>query len=244
MKTKKSSEKKLVDEIRSLGSTHGVNAVFTTFLELFATGLAMELDPVRAEERKKRYEELEASMDKEALASYGRMTMFMALAAFENMDAPKDILGSVYSELHLNNEWCGQFFTPDTVCRAMAMMTGIGGDSCAGGDGLTNVGEPTCGSGAMLIAAWWAVRQKGGQDMGCMIFTAQDIDIRCVWMTYIQCCLYRIPAVVKHGNSLTMEAWSEWHTGDYIRIVMEYFRENPMEGSLSGKKSEKEEAAV
>ena len=44
------------------------------------------------------------------------------------------------------------------------------------------------------------------------LLVAQDIDIRCVWMAYIQLSLYGIPAVVIHGNTLTMETWSQWYT--------------------------------
>ena len=43
-------------------------------------------------------------------------------------------------------------------------------------------------------------------------FVAQDIDIRCVWMAYIQLSLYGIPAMVIHGNTLTMEEWDRWYT--------------------------------
>lgn len=31
-------------------------------------------------------------------------------------------------------------------------------------------------------------------------------------MAYIQLCLYQIPAVVIHCNTLTMEEWSRWYT--------------------------------
>lgn len=43
-------------------------------------------------------------------------------------------------------------------------------------------------------------------------FVAQDIDIRRVWMAYIQLSLYGIPAMVIHGNTLTMEEWDRWYT--------------------------------
>ena len=43
-------------------------------------------------------------------------------------------------------------------------------------------------------------------------FVAQDIDIRCVWMAYIQLSLYGIPAVVIHGNTMNMEEWDRWYT--------------------------------
>ena len=114
-----------------------------------------------------------------------------------------------------------------------------------GDDDRATVCEPTCGSGALLIASIWAMRQKGKLPEN-MVFMAQDIDIRCVWMAYIQCCLYRIPAVIKHGNSLTMEVWSEWHTADYLRLVMESFREKSTERKDAEKEenSKKEEIAV
>jgi hypothetical protein len=35
-------------------------------------------------------------------------------------------------------------------------------------------------------------------------------------MTYIQLSLYGIPAIVRHGNSLTMQSWSQWLTPVYI----------------------------
>ena len=31
-------------------------------------------------------------------------------------------------------------------------------------------------------------------------------------MTYIQLSLYEIPAMVIHGNTLTMEEWDRWYT--------------------------------
>ncbi|MDO1509512.1 MULTISPECIES: hypothetical protein [unclassified Neisseria] len=43
-----------------------------------------------------------------------------------------------------------------------------------------------------------------------------DIDALCVWMCFIQCELYRIPAKIVHGNSLTNEFWAVWCTADWI----------------------------
>ena len=41
---------------------------------------------------------------------------------------------------------------------------------------------------------------------------ATDIDLKCVHMAYIQLSLYGIPAVIIHGNTLTVEEWSHWFT--------------------------------
>ena len=54
---------------------------------------------------------------------------------------------------------------------------------------------------------------KPSQRMAAM---GVDIDILCVQMCFIQCQLYRIPAKIVHGDSLTREFWSAWCTSDWI----------------------------
>lgn len=64
----------------------------------------------------------------------------------------------------------------------------------------------------MVIGAIWAMQHHGFDYRHNTFFVAQDIDIRCVWMAYIQLSLYGIPAMVIHGNTLTMEEWDRWYT--------------------------------
>jgi hypothetical protein len=92
----------------------------------------------------------------------------------------------------------------------MAQITGI--DVPADKKGPVTINEPTCGSGTMVIGAVWAMQRKGIDYRHKSFFVAQDIDIRCVWMAYIQLSLYEIPAMVIHGNTLTVENWSTWYT--------------------------------
>lgn len=214
----KSFEERLVEEIQNLGRTHGINTVFTNFLELTALALAIQMDPISREERKERYEELESSIDREDLSAYGRMTLYLSLAVLEHKADPKDILGEVYTRLNLSNEWNGQFFTPDFISRMMAEILQIPGELPEGKEYVT-INEPTCGSGTMIYGAVWAMQKKGFDYQRKSLFVAQDIDIRCVWMTYIQCCLYRIPVVVIHGNTLTQENWSYWYSYDGMRAL-------------------------
>lgn len=209
---KKSSYKdELVAEIRSLSQSQGLNTVFTTFLEITATSIAAQMDPENAAEREKRYEEIASKMEPETLSSYARMFALLYLATREHADDPCDILGDIYHELRLNNEWNGQFFTPDHICRLMAQLVNPV-DELPNKEGPILINEPTCGSGTMIIGAVWAMKRKNFDFQHKSFFVAQDIDIRCVWMAYIQLSLYGIPAVVIHGNTLTMEEWSRWHT--------------------------------
>lgn len=209
---KKSSYKdELVAEIKSLSQSHGLNTVFTTFLEITATSIAAQMDPENAAEREKRYGEIASKMEPETLSTYARMFALLYLATREHADDPCDILGDIYHELRLNNEWNGQFFTPDHICRLMAQLVNPV-EELPDKEGPILINEPTCGSGTMVIGAVWAMKRKNFDFQHKSFFVAQDIDIRCVWMAYIQLSLYGIPAVVIHGNTLTMEEWSRWHT--------------------------------
>ena len=210
-KKTKSPRDELVGEIRSLAQSQGLNNVFTNFLEISATSIAMEMDPANAEERGKRYEEMVSGMEPETLSAYARMLALLMLAVLEHEDEPCDILGSIYHELRLNNEWNGQFFTPDNICRMMAAMINPV-DERPDADYPITISEPACGSGTMVIGAIWAMKRQDFDFQRKSFFVARDIDIRCVWMAYIQLSLYGVPAVVIHGNSLTMEEWSRWNT--------------------------------
>ena len=201
----------LISEIRRLAQSQGINTVFTTFLEITATSIAAQMDPQNSVEREKRYQELGSRMTPETLSAYARMFALLWLTVRDHADDPSDILGDIYHELRLNNEWNGQFFTPDHICRMMAEMVNPVTEN-ADRDGPITINEPTCGSGTMVIGAVWAMKRKNFDFQRNSFFVAQDIDIRCVWMAYIQLSLYGIPAVVIHGNTLTMEEWSRWYT--------------------------------
>ena len=169
------------------------------------------MDPTNAAEREKRYQKISSKMKPETLSSYARMFALLYLATREHEDDPCDILGDIYHELRLNNEWNGQFFTPDNICRMMAQIINPV-DGFTKKEKPVTINEPTCGSGTMIIGTIWAMQRQNIDYQHKAFFIAQDIDIRCVWMAYIQLSLYRIPAVIIHGNSLTMEEWSRWYT--------------------------------
>lgn len=210
-KKTKSAKDELQDAIRSLGTKMGLNDAFTKFLELTATALGAELDPFNAKVREQQYEDAQKGLKSDELSEFARMTALMWLSVLEHQEEPIDILGDVYHRLNLNNEWNGQFFTPDHIARLMAELANPVSELSSIKDHVT-INEPTCGSGTMVIGCVWAMKKNGFDYRNKAFFVAQDIDIRCVWMAYIQLTLYQIPAVVIHGNTLTMETWSYWYT--------------------------------
>ena len=150
MLMKSEHRKELVSEIRSLAQSQGLNTVSTTFLEITANSLAAQTDPENAEKRERRYQEMASTMTPELLSSYARMLALLFLTVREYRDDPCDILGGIYHELNLNNEWNGQYFTPDDVCRLMAQIT-LPSDELSANDGPITINEPTCGSGTMVM---------------------------------------------------------------------------------------------
>ena len=103
--------KQLVEEIRRLSQSQGLNTVFTTFLEIAATSIAAQMDPQNAAEREARYQELASNMTPKTLDAYARMLALLWLTVIEHSDDPCDILGDVYHELRLNNEWNGHYLS-------------------------------------------------------------------------------------------------------------------------------------
>ena len=229
-----SAKTKLADAIREAGRSMGLNTVFSTFLEVFATSLGAKMDPIYAKEREKRYDEIVSEMPQETVAMYARLCMLTYAAISEYKDDPQDILGAIYHELKLNSEWNGQFFSPDDICRMMARVIGVDQMPEEDEEDIITINEPTCGSGAMVIGAIWAMKQKGIDYQHRSLFFAEDIDIRCVWMAYIQFCLYKIPAIVVHGNALTTEEWSRWITS-YATVPVMKLQEGkqPAEAEVS-----------
>ncbi len=110
------------------------------------------MDLANAAQREKRYEEITSKMKPEVLSSYVHMFALLCLATLAHEDDPCDILGDIYHRLRLNNEWNGQFFTPDHICRFMAQIVNPV-DELSDKKEPVIINEPTCGSGAMIIGA-------------------------------------------------------------------------------------------
>lgn len=115
---------------------------------------------------------------------------------------PHDFLGTVFMEIGANDiSWKGQCFTPSSVCSLMAQMTY--GEIAPTKEKTVMFHEPACGAGAMIIASSQVLKNNGFGPRD-YLWHAVDIDWMCYAMTYIQTTLLSIPAVVHHGNTLTM----------------------------------------
>jgi hypothetical protein len=208
--------KTIVQLVTQLGYRHSSWQVFADFVEMGATAFSNGVDFGQREAREARYMEIVKRYKPEEVQVFPQM---LGTLVSELEDDPEDILGRTYHELELHNKWSGQYFTPFPLCRAMAKM--IVSDAADVQEriaerGFLTASEPASGSGAMVIALALELREQGVNCQQQLHVTAVDVDAKCVHMTYLQLALLHIPAVVVHGNSLSLEEYGRWYTPAHI----------------------------
>lgn len=211
----------LIKIIQSLGYTHSDWRVFNDFLELSSLAIAncFNNGSTEWEKREKQYLEIigkyspvEQKLFTEMFANFAEALQYEITCA----NSLTDVLGSIFNKLELYNKCNGQFFTPQHICDMMGKIALGENMSAVNEHGYISVCEPCCGSGAMVLGFARAMFDAKLNYNKQLIVTATDVDLKCVYMCYLQLSLYGIPAVVIHGNTITMEEWSHWVTPVYI----------------------------
>ena len=214
-KTKIESDykKRFMNGFKMLCNSKSPYTVWSDCMALFAITLAnTSIFPLSKEEpftivytgREKEYMRIINSYDKKEQKLFPQM---FALLFEELQRRPnQDLLGSLFMELEISNKHAGQFFTPYSVCEAMANVLierkQLG--KTVHKQGYANIYDPTCGAGATLISASELCKSMFHKYnyQNHVYFVGQDIDITCVHMCYIQLCLHGLAGYVIHGNTL------------------------------------------
>lgn len=207
--------REMVKIIESLGHRHERHTVFSDFVEMSAISISNAIDIRHRDQREERYMQMIKRYDADELRQFPRLLGHL-VEAFE--DKTDDHLGRLFHELELHNTYKGQFFTPYAVCQLMASVT-LEPDfveRTIEERGFMTMQEPACGAGATMIALTEQFRSAGANPQRELHITAIDIDIRCVHMAYIQLALLHIPAIVIHGNTLSLEEFSHWFTPAHV----------------------------
>lgn len=228
------ARQEFVKLIRKLAARHTVWSVFEDFLRVASISVANSSDPYHSlngeriwQEREARYVQIMKSYSLEERQLFPPMLGYLT-QELESQVAEghlRDVLGEVFHELELHNKWKGQFFTPQIVSDVMGMisMNRDTAEKAIKTYGFVSVNEPCCGSGAMLYGLANAFRKFGYNYCTQMLISAQDLDERCVMMTYLQCALYGLPAIVVQMNTLSLERYdAPWFTPVYIIDLWQY----------------------
>jgi hypothetical protein len=209
--------KELVKLIQQMSHRHHTLDVFSDFVELSALSISNAIDKTQFEARERRYLEIIAKYTPEEVQAFPKMLAELVMS-FEDETATgsvSDVLGAIYMMLDLGNDRSGQFFTPAEISKLMARLL-VGDGSDVRERGFLRLNEPACGAGGMVIAYADALQSAGLNYQDSMHAICVDVDVRCVYMTYLQLALLHIPAIVVHGNALSMEQWSHWYTPAHV----------------------------
>lgn len=115
-----------------------------------------------------------------------------------------DPLGEFYMEFanEKGKQMSGQFFTPESVCDMMAVMT----KSPIPEYGNFAICDPAVGSGRTLLAASRLSPQHNYRGR----FFGVDIDRICAMMCAINMFYHGLTGTVIHGDSIAVKAWGGW----------------------------------
>lgn len=214
--------KELCKAIRSVSDRYSIWEIFEDWLAMSAIAISNTVDLYQFDKREKMYLDIVKKYNAEELNRLCECLSILVktLNTEFNKSGVIDILGKVFHALNLHNKYHGQFFTPWHICEFMGMTTFDGSEPSAetvlNKQNYITLLEPCIGSGGLVLGFCKAMMNKKHNPQRELCVTGVDIDIKCVYMAYLQLSLFGIPAIIVHGNSLTVEQWSVWKTPAYI----------------------------
>ena len=187
--------------------------VFKDFCELAALSFSNAVDRAQFEVREARYLQIVKGYKADEVARFPKMLACLTLSLEEGLN---DCLGELFMALELGNSRAGQFFTPYHISVLMAKILSGDASQLCKERGFVRVMEPAVGAGGMVIATAEAFAEEGINYQQAMHATCIDIDATAVHMAYVQLSLLHIPAIVMHGNALSLEQWGYWLTPAHV----------------------------
>lgn len=201
------SEREFKKVLDSFDGSKNTYEVFTDFILCCALTYAQVSH--YTEEKEHRYLKIINKYRKEDRQKFADL-MGILIRAYKNKDGSTkfgDILGDIYMACGFGSSAQGQFFTPFSVCQAMAKQQGIPKKNK-----IISVMDCAVGGGALPIAYAEHLFKNGINYQMNMLLHATDISINSVCMCMIQCSILGIPAIITHGNAITNEVWEVWET--------------------------------
>ena len=198
--------KYIIDNINRMAGKYTPHQVFADWVEMSALSIAQSIEP--DEEREEAFFGIAKKYSEDDFFTLGCMLGRLSFLLEKGLD---DYLGKIYMELSTGNSHTGQFFTPFHVCE---MMAGIALANYNGG--IEYLNEPSSGGGANILAYAKVMKAKGYNYQQLLEVKAQDLDYKCVYMTYLQLSLAGVNAEVIQGNSLEEKHSVVLHTPMHV----------------------------
>lgn len=199
----------IIKILEKVSYKHSILYMFQDFIALMALEISVKIECL-IKDVSNRIEQIKVITKKyneEEIKYYEQFKQLVSKEISENRF--QDFFGVLFHELSLQNKYKGQFFTPYTVSYAIAKMN-IG--NLEKEKDIIYIGEPSGGSGGMCIAACQVTEEQGLNYSSKLLFEVNDIDINCVYMSYIQLSLIGAAARINHKNSLSSEYFDSFIT--------------------------------
>jgi type I restriction-modification system DNA methylase subunit len=156
-------------------------------------------------------------------ASRAAFSELLAITMAALNERRADFLGPVWMEVGASSQ-LGQFFTPHELSALIARITvdPIHARKMVETQGYFTAHEPAAGMGGMVLAAA-EVFEEAGLDLGTdCLWDMIELDYSVFKGCYIQMALSDIPAIVRHGNTLTLDIHSSHSTPACRRFVAKH----------------------
>lgn len=199
-------QKEIVKLFSAFDGSKNRRKIFDDFLWMTAIAISNSVDLIHREEREKMYMQIVQQYKPKEMEIFARMVAEITAGMEANPD--QDFLGEMYMALDFGSSSAGQFFTPYSVCRAMAAIVSDFDRLKAEIEdhGFVSVLDPACGAGALLVAFANECMRQDINYQRKVLFVAQDIDHTVACMCYIALSLMGCPGYVVVGDSLAHPA--------------------------------------
>lgn len=211
----------IVKDIEKAAYAVDTSKFVSDLFECGAIAISNAFDLAQKDKREEQYLQIIRSykpdQQKKLAEIFAKVYALLASVVYDNGKF-NDNLGEIFMRCNLGNKNAGQFFTPYHISELMARVTideTLVKEKIAD-DGILAINDPCCGGGGMIMAALEVLHDLGVNYARNCFIEANDVDLRCVHMTYLQLALAGVPAIVRHQNTLTRECWSVWYTPAYL----------------------------
>ena len=203
--------KEILKDIEFFRYKYHITEFLQDCFSMFAIAISNRFDIANYKEREEEYLKTINKYSKEEQDKICSILGKIILLYGGEKSQYNDFLGSLFMLCNSFSKEFGQFFTPYSVSKLMAKLVVKNYDLTKE---VVVVNDCCCGGGGLLIACVEELERQGVPKERILV-VGQDIDRRCVNMSYIQLSLLGIPAVILKGDTISYKFNDIWRTPAY-----------------------------
>lgn len=190
---------------------------FGDFVAFCALLLSARTDPVHTEERTNALKRLKKNYTNNEWQAFHQVLLDLCSTFVRNTETGlyEDLFAFTYTRIGAASKAFQQNFTPADIARLIGAIS-VRAELSLPEEGFFTMGDQACGSGTLLLGGAQRIANCGYNPTAHLAIQAADLDARCVHMAYLNLSLYGIPAVIVHGNTITLDEYDRWYTPAYL----------------------------